>query len=149
MPKVTIRKENAVIEISDLSLDEVKELAGLNGHSVSSKAKARAPKTAPLFHPSNGEPDYGGFYEALKERGRKFFAVLRQHPQGITGEALAEKLGFSEPVQIGGLTGAGLSPWARTFNVDLHKLYVKERKKLDTGAYETTYKPGPEIAKLQ
>ena len=33
MPKVTIKRDNATIEISDLSFDQVKELAGLNAHA--------------------------------------------------------------------------------------------------------------------
>jgi len=147
MPKVTIKRDNETIEISDLSFDQVKELAGLNGHAPSTGAPWRPLKIKRLS--ASGEPDYKGFYQVLKERGQKFFAVLRQHPQGISGEALAEKLGFSEPVQIGGLTGAGLARWAKQFNVALDKLYEKERRKLDTGEWQTTYKPGSEISRLQ
>ena len=32
MPKVTIRRGDTIIEVSDLSIPEIVELAGLNGH---------------------------------------------------------------------------------------------------------------------
>jgi len=152
MPKVTIKRDNATFEISDLSLDQIKELAGLNGHMPSGKARRnRSPKndSSYLFHVTNGEPDYKRFSLLIGEKGRKFFAILRQNPNGISGEFLAEKLEFSEPNQIGGLTGANLGRRAKQFNIDLSLLYLKDRQKLDTGAWRTTYKPGPEIAKIQ
>jgi len=155
MPKITIKRDNATIEISDLTLDQIKELAGLNGHSPghspSTKARrTRSSKADPyLFRVSGGDPDYKHFSQLIGEKGKKFFAILRQNPTGISGEVLAEKLEFSEPNQIGGLTGANLGRRAKQFNIDLSLLYVKDRQKLDTGEWRTTYRPGPEIARIQ
>lgn len=148
MPHVTIKRDNATIEISDLSLEQIKELAGLNGSSPQVRRRGRPPKTTYLF-PANNEPDYKHFLREIGERGRKFFAILKQNPNGISGESLAEKLGFTEPNQIGGLAGANLARHAKRFNIDLSVLYNREREKLDTGEWRTTYKPGPGIAILQ
>ena len=149
MPKVTIKRNDTTIEISDLDLEQIKELAGLNGHAPRTQARVPRPPRAASLLTAVGEPDYRAFYRDIGERGKKFFAILRQNPNGISGEVLAEKLDFSEPNQIGGLTGAGLGRRAREFNVNLSGLYIKEREKLDTGEWRSIYKPGPEIAKLQ
>lgn len=142
MPNVTIKRGDATFEISDLTFDQVKELAGLNGHGSKVQTKPT------ILRSRNDEPDYKAFFNAIGDRGRKFFAVLRQNQGGVTGEDLAEKIGFNNPIQIGGLTGAGLARWAREFDVPLAKLYQKQRNKLETGAWQTTYKPGSEILRL-
>jgi len=148
MPKLTIKKNDTTFEISDLTLEQVKELAGLNGHAPSRRRSSQIIKpTATSYR--TGEPDYKGFYEEIGDRAKKFFAILRQYPNGVTGEVLAEKLGFSGPNQMGGLTGAGMGRPAKRFHVDVSQLYVKEREKLDTGEWRTTYKPGADMAKLQ
>jgi hypothetical protein len=154
MPKVTI-KPDGTKEISELTFEEVKELAGLNGHATNGHApsvptrRGRPRRTTSYVVPTSNEPDYKHFYRKIGERGRKFFAVLKQNPNGLSGEVFAEKIGFSTPSQIGGLAGANLKRHANQFNVDLTVLYVREREKLDTGEWRTTYKPGPEIAILQ
>lgn len=150
MPRVTIKKDNTTFEISDLTLEQVKELAGLNGHARSIRKRSPYVVSGTVsYQPPTSEPDYKGFYGEIGERAKKFFVILRQHPNGISGDVLAEKLGFSEPNQMGGLTGAGMGRPAKRFHVHVSQLYVKEREKLDTGEWRTTYKPGPEIAKLQ
>lgn len=152
MAKLVIRPDGTK-EISDVSIEEIKQLAGLNGHASHtddvSLVKNVRQKPASILATASREPDYEAFCKAIPDRGKNFFVVLRQNPQGISGESMAERLGFSEPNQIGGLTGASLARWAKEYNVRLTKLYVKERHKLDTGDWRTTYKPGPDIDKLQ
>jgi hypothetical protein len=148
MPKLTItRPDGQILEISDLSLEEIKELANLNGHAVSKRSGARAQRSAGL-PPKDTEPNYKGFYDALADNPKKFIAVLKQNPNGISADNLVEKMGLKNGNQIGGITGAGMARMAGNFSVNLKKVYLKERVFAD-GEGRTIYKPGKDIEKLQ
>jgi len=155
MATITIKKRDGeIIEISDveLSIQQIKELAGINGHTSangSQGASSRGPrKNEPTPLPLNdGRPDYAGFKAALSDRGRSFIEAVKRHPQGILADSLARMIGLENAVQIGGVTGGGLAKIAPQFNVELVKVYVVE-KKFTNGVRQTTYKPGQDSDKL-
>jgi hypothetical protein len=148
MPKLTItRQDGQILEISDLTLDQIKELANLNGHAVSKRAGVRAQRSVGL-PPKYAEPDYKGFFAALAENPKKFISVLKQNPNGISADNLVEKMGLKNGNQIGGITGAGMSRMAGSFNVNLKKIYLKE-KLFANGENRTIYKPGKDIDELK
>jgi|SRR5579859_2547027 len=149
MAKITIRKSDGeTLEISDiqLSLQEIKELAGFNGHVSSAGRRTR--KQAVSVRINDARPDYAGFKKALSESGKKFIDVLRQYPNGILSDAFAEKMGLNNAVQIGGITGGGMAKVAPRFHVDLINVYTVE-KKFENGTRTTTYKPGRDLALVQ
>src|SRR4051794_20791395 len=103
MPKVLIRREGGhTIEISDLTFEQVKELAGVNGHAPQAAAPAPAPRVRRRIK-TNGvvvetnEPDIHGFVASLPDRGRLFIAALREHPDGIDADALTGMLKLNNP----------------------------------------------------
>lgn len=149
MPKMTITKaDGQVIEISDLSFDQIKELAGLNGHvSSGNSLRAKKKEAAPLlgFTPAPRVNDYAGFKKALTDKARKFFRVLHDNPNGISSDRLAEALGFERGSQIGGMTGGGIVKIAATFGVDVKTLYRHEAKFSMAEGRRVTYYPGPNI----
>jgi len=148
--KVTITtKTGETLEISGLSLQEIKDLAGLNGHASTNVRAPRATSNGsktPLSRPT--EPDYHGFFIALSEKGKKFIQVLQQHPNGVNADAMAEHMGFQSATQIGGTTGGGMSRLAPKFGVDLDNVYIPDVS-FASGLRRTVYKPGRDIAKVQ
>jgi hypothetical protein len=149
MPKMTITKtDGQVIEISDLSLDQIKELAGLNGHAGNGNfARSKKKETSALsgFTPTQRVNDYAGFKKQLTDKARKFFKVLRDNSSGITSDHLAEQVGFSGGSQIGGMVGGGLSKLARKCGVDLTALYRHEATFSKEQGRVVMYYPGPSI----
>lgn len=148
MAKIVITSKNGqTVEISDVQLNvqEIKELAGLNGH----RSRENGSRRVRTFTATNiaEAPNYKAFGEALSEKGRKFVSVLRQYPNGISADEFAEKLGLQNSVQIGGVTGGGLSKLAGRFHVDLTTIY-KVEKKFENGTRRTLFKPGKNIEKV-
>lgn len=146
MAKVTItEKGGRIIEVSDMSIADVKELLSLNGngsvnHTSSKRGDIRTRSLS--FH--SDKPDYASFKKALTEKASKFFQVLRENPNGITSEKLAEKLGFQSGSQIGGMAGGGITKIAARFGVDVSGLY-KVTVKFGTNGRIVTYQAGPNI----
>lgn len=131
MPKVVIKREGLEIE-ADLTLDEIKNLAGL-----SSEQKAAAPeaqRASNVVTPIRGRqgaapkaaPDFASFWIDISPRAQKFMKIVRQYPNGIDARELAPKLDFSNPAQIGGLTGPGLSKVARRHGIKIADIYRSE-----------------------
>jgi hypothetical protein len=148
MAKIVItNKGGQTVEISDvqLTVQEIKELAGLNGHGRG--ADANVVRRVRRFPRIEENPNYEAFGEALSDKGRKFVEVLRQHPNGISADELAEKLGLHSAVQIGGVTGGGLSKLAGRFNVGLNTIYIVE-KRFENGTRRTLFRPGKNIEKV-
>jgi hypothetical protein len=127
-----------VIEVPEMTVENLKELIGTNGH-ISAGANV---------HRATSGPDYDGLKKSLSENARKFLRILRDNPSGINADNLAEKLGFKSGTQIGGMTGGGISKNANKFHVELTDIYAIEVSQ-QNGQRVTTYKPGKEIAKLQ
>jgi hypothetical protein len=125
MAKMVIHREGGqTIEISDLTLDEVKELAGLNGHSAS--AHPAAPSLPKKIAVRASDSDVDGFMAALTDRAKTFISILQQHPQGIEANSLAPLLGLNDPRQIGGFTGGGLAKIAKRFKIKMNDIYKSE-----------------------
>jgi len=119
MAKVLIHREGGqTIEISDLTFEQVKELAGLNGPAPIAPAP---PQSIRVDKP---EPDWAGFTAKLSIRGKSFLGALANHPQGIDAYALAPLLGLNDPRQIGGYTGGGLAKIAKQFNIKMRDIYT-------------------------
>jgi hypothetical protein len=105
MPKVSITRPDGVVIQADVSFEEFKELAGLNGHkretpSIEPPAKRRGRPPA-----ASKDRDVHGFLKSISPRVKTFISVLKANPDGIEGNDLAPQLGFQNANQIGGLTG--------------------------------------------
>ncbi|HKI11323.1 MAG TPA: hypothetical protein VKA02_04360 [Candidatus Acidoferrum sp.] len=153
MPKantktVVLTTSTGTMEVSGLTLQEVKELAGLNGHANPATRGVRATVRRAVTRHSTGEPDFIGFKQNLSVLAKKFLDVLRLNPNGIRAETLAEKMGVKSTTQIGGITGGGMSRLAKRFDVDLDDVYSRETS-FEGTERRTIYKPGKDIAKLQ
>ncbi|HEV3278745.1 MAG TPA: hypothetical protein VG860_18145 [Terriglobia bacterium] len=154
MPTVVIRRgEGEVIEVKDLSVDQVKDLLGMNGHvPAKPQLSTRRLKPEPLdfdLGPSEvSGPDYKGFHKAISDKGREFFKVLKQHPSGISSETLAPLLGFNGGNQIGGLAGGSLGKLAYRFGIKIKRLYTSDVK-FENGVRSRMYRPGKDIGELQ
>ena len=122
MPKISITRPDGVTIQADLSFDEFKEVAGINGHK--STSPVLSPPAARRGRPPAAEKhaDIPGFIAALNDRAKKFISILKQHPKGIEARALALELGFAGPSQIGGLTGP-FSRVAGSHGIDVGDLY--------------------------
>jgi len=139
--KITER-DGRVIEVSDVSFEEIKQLVtpNTNGHALTFPAYAPTPET-------NGRPDYARFKAALSDHAKKFLSVLHTHPSGINADRLCEALGFASGNQIGGVTGGGIGKLVARFHINIADLYTVEKKRED-GSRVVVYKPGREIEKV-
>jgi hypothetical protein len=144
--KVTITPEGTVIE--GLTLQEIKDLVGLNGHT---NIGVRAPRASSVKSStsriSNGEPDYVGFRKALTDKGKKFIDALKLNPNGILADDLAAKMGYQNATQIAGTAGGGMSRTAPRFGVDLDNVYTRDTT-FKNGVRQTLYKPGKDITRI-
>ena len=144
--KITER-DGRIFEVSEISFDEVRELVRPNGNGYA-KPPAKAPK-----HSDGGmfsvdrKPQYTKFKQALSGHTKKFIEILHQSTNGISGDMLAEKLGFKSTNQIGGVTGGGIGKLAPKFNIKLDTIYTKEVTR-QNGSRVVIYKPGPDIEKV-
>lgn len=149
--KIT-EKDGRVIEVSDLSFSELRELLRFNGNvngneHANAQTTASVAQSSDLKFPSERKPEYSKFKYGLSVHAEKFVSILHQNPGGISADSLAEKLGFKSTNQIGGVTGGGLSKLAKTFHVDLGAIYIKEVTRKD-GQRVVIYTPGREIEKV-
>jgi hypothetical protein len=143
--KIT-EKDGRVIEVSDLSFDEVRDLLRLNGNGHS-QAVTTPITVAHHQVKFTAEPEYAKFEIGLSDYARKFISVLHQNQAGISADLLAEKMGLKTTAQIGGVTGGGLSKLAKEFNIDLDDIYLKQVLRVN-GQRIVMYKPGKEIEKV-
>jgi hypothetical protein len=142
MAKMVIYREGGqTIEISDLTLDEVKELAGLNGHATVTPV---LPEKKVEMRVATLEPDVEGFLAALSDRARSFIGILKKHPEGIEANTLAPLLGLNDPRQIGGFTGGGLAKIAKKFRIKMKDIY-KSEVTFPNGKRTRTFYPGKVI----
>jgi hypothetical protein len=144
MANVKITKSDGqVIEVSDLSFEQVKEIVGLNGHAPTHNVGQR--NAAP--NSSDSSPDYEAFKELLTDKAKKFFQILRDNPNGISADHLAEKLGFSSSSQIGGMTGGGIGKVAPKHDIKPQWLYLTDVRR-ENGRRVVVYKPGKDISRV-
>ncbi|MFZ0802213.1 MAG: hypothetical protein WBQ09_06100 [Terriglobales bacterium] len=140
MPKVVIHREGGdSIEISDLTFEEVKELAGVNGHRHTVLLpRRRRIATAAIETEDN---DVHGFLSNLSDRGRSFISALRNHPNGVEANDLAPLLKLNDPRQIGGFTGGGLAKIAKKYRIDMRDIY-KSNVTFPEGKRRRMFYPG-------
>lgn len=124
MPTVVIHREDGqTIEISELTFEQVKELAGVDGHGAVAprRTKKRVTPIGTIIETSG--PDIHGFISELTERGRLFIKALRDNPSGVEANDLAAFLKLNDPRQIGGFTGGGLAKMAKKFGIKMRDIY--------------------------
>jgi hypothetical protein len=132
MPKVVIHREGGQkIEISDLTFEQVKELAGVNGYAPKPTTtplppRRRATSSGTIVAASG--PDVHGFTANITDRARLFIAALREHPDGVDSDAMTGFLQLNDPKQIGGFTGGGLSKFAKKYGIRMEDIYKTEIK---------------------
>ncbi len=149
MAKVTIRRGDATIE-AELSVSELRELAGLNGHGQLRERHSGQPEqTSP---PSGG--DYEDqtldlFFRGLSDVGRRFLHFVKAAgTDGIAAEDLVAKMGLENRYQIGGLAGGGLGKNAKRLGIDRNDLYLKEISS-ENGVRTVIFKPGKVLERLK
>jgi hypothetical protein len=148
MPKLVVTKPTGErFEISDLSLSDIKELAGLNGHG-NGNLIAPSRSSVEMRAVRVGPADYREFFKALTPKAKKFVAILRDNSQGISADNLAEKLGFKSGAQIGGLAGGGMGKSAKKHGVDLSQVYRREVSS-ENGVRQVLYFPGKDIGEIK
>src|SRR5258708_9814566 len=115
MAHVIVRNGTTEFEIHDLTVDEIKQLIGVNGYGqhapstpVAMVSTQRTTPAAPVVV-TNPLQDFHGFLSSLSDRGQIFVTELRKHPEGIEANAFTWKLGYKASRPIGGLTGACLA----------------------------------------
>lgn len=132
MAKVIIRKSGATIE-AELSVAELKELAGLNGHHGSGETGQAA---LPL------DSNYKAFFNALSEQGRRFLHFVKAAgSKGVSAENVAQQLGLKNRYALGGVAGGSLGKQAKNFGIDRDDVYVKEVDS-ENGVRTVIFKPG-------
>lgn len=148
MAKLVLTKPTGErFEISDLSLSDIKELAGLNGHS-NGRTLADVPRSSVTDVLRLGPPDYRGFFKALTPKAKKFLTILRDNSAGVPADTLAERLGFKSSAQIGGLAGGGMGKSAKKYGVELSQVYRREISS-ENGVRQILYFPGKDIGEIK
>jgi hypothetical protein len=123
---VTVQKGDTEFQIHDLTLEQVKELIGVNGYGshIAKQSNPALSAAQPSFLTRTS--DFTGFLKDVSDRGRLFLNTLQHHPNGIDSNTLAGKLGFQDARQIGGLTGAGITRVAKKHGVKIKDIYRSE-----------------------
>jgi hypothetical protein len=143
---VVIKRANGdTIEISDLTLSDVKELFGLEERQKEQRPQVVARETASVSH---FEPDYAAFFGSLTPKGKKFIEILAESGEGLSAEELASRIGFKSTASIGGLAGGGLAKSAEKYGVNLDAVYVRDVLLAPDGEKIVVYKPGKAIHEL-
>jgi hypothetical protein len=151
MANVKIHEPNGrMIEISDISIEELKQLVSTNGH-VNSNGHVRSTSqhTSKVKFNLNSErePDYPAFRANLSDRAKTFLHILRTHPDGISADSLSELMHFKSSTQIGGVTGGGISKLISRFHIADRQIYTKEVLR-ENGMRKVIFRPGPAIEKV-
>jgi len=151
MPNVVIKRGSDVFEVTDLTLDQVRDLLGMNGHQRAATGETISRTKAAVVDSDSAigdSPDYRTFYGSLSDKAKKFFEILRQHPNGIESQPLAAQLGFRSGNQVGGVAGGGVAKLAKKFGIKMKHLYSSEVT-FENGVRARTYKPGKDIGELK
>jgi len=141
MAKMVITKPNGErFEISDLSISDIRSLAGLE--NTPSKSNGASGRT--LYTSDSDVVNYSGFFRALTPVGKKLIKVLRENPSGIDAEDVVKALGFETASQIGGLVGGGWGKTGPKYGVNLDNVY-RRTVSHESGVRKVTYFPGKDI----
>lgn len=140
MAKVIIRRGDATIE-AELSLKELQELAGFNGHKTVEPVLSQ--------HQQESKHDFGSLEEkvkafsgALSAKGRAFLGFVKvSGPDGISAEGMAHNMGLESRYQIGGVTGGGVSKVAERYGLRAEDFYEKVVGSKN-GVRTVIFKPG-------
>ena|SRR5580658_4594254 len=142
MARVTIQRPGNITINAEMSIDELKEFMGMNGNGP-------APVTQETRNTGRGSVDnhdtvsFEQFYEGLADRSRRFVdAVFAAGPSGIESTDLAKVLGFTQPRQIGGLTGGGLAKSAKKAGLTTSDIYATGYTSTN-GKDQRVFYPGP------
>jgi hypothetical protein len=146
MADLKITNNRGTFEITNLSVDDLEKIIGLNGHNGNSTPSTPSKLTPPPRY-SNDDPDYAAFKRKLSGKAKQFIVILSQNPNGISADHLANQLGFTSGVQLGGMAGGGLAKHAVGNNVDLDTVYTRE-KVFTNGQRRVIYRPGKDLSKL-
>jgi len=130
---------NGSIVETELEFGQLKELLGVNGHATPGRLQSFPLESVDFF-----APQYNDFKKCLTPKAKQFLAILKQNPNGISADHIAERLGFTAPVQIGGMAGGGMKKWANKYHVDLANLYKREIR-FEDGERKVIYRPGKDI----
>jgi hypothetical protein len=142
--KATFKLPNGGMVETDLTFDQLKELIGINGHTLPTRILSARPEIVPLEESSEFLPEYDKFKKNLTQKAKQFLSILRQNPNGISADHIAERLGFNTPVQIGGMAGGGMGKLAKKFHVEMENVYTREIK-FESGDRIVIYRPGKDI----
>jgi hypothetical protein len=143
MADLKFTNDKGMFEITNLSLEDLQKIIGLNGHDRNRTSTKLTPP--PRF--STDDPDYAGFKRKLTGKAKEFITILARNANGISADNLASQLGFTSGVQLGGMAGGGLAKHALDCNIDLDNVYLRE-KKFVNGERRVLYKPGKDLNKL-
>lgn len=140
MARVMIQQGDATIE-AELSVTELIELAGLNGHKKVESVTPRHQEESMLESASSTERA-SAFFKALSERGRAFLHFVKAAGAGgVSAEGVAQNMGLKNRYQIGGITGGGLSKSAKRFGFKVEDFY-KKIVDSQNGVRTVVFKPG-------
>ena len=140
MPKVTIKRGGATIE-TELTVAELKELAGLNGHK-GPKFFPRYPESAPSSDQNSERESATAFFADLSEQGRQFLGFVKAAGrEGLSAEGAVTNMKLPSRYSIGGLTGGGLSKLANKHGLNIRDIYKKESSSIN-GVRTVLFKPG-------
>lgn len=146
MPRIFWERNGQKME-AEVSLAEFKDLIGdAPSASANQAPPQRASQAAPVVKMTI-EGSIRDFLQACTDRARELFRMLRNHPEGIEAHSLAAHLGFSNPSQIGGLVGGGVSKRADKMGVRLGDLYYK-RITHPQGVRTVTFYPGKRLLQV-
>ncbi len=158
MPKVIIRRGDGVSLEADVSFEELKELASLNGHKA-----IQTQHTQPELFSQSAEPrrrrqrrgrpqprhgDFDAFYQHLSSRAKDFLNTVRKHPNGIEAAQLGPILGFTKATQIGGLTGPGIVKSAAAYGIRAEDLY-RSVVTFPNGVRQRMFYPGRLLSEIE
>ena len=148
MPDLKFTNEKGqTFEITGISVEDISKLAGLNGHQRNGSSPIVEHTTSILSNRVRSTPDYTGFKNKLTAKARQFLQILSQNPNGISADHLATQLGFQSGVQLGGMAGGGMAKHADAFNIDLSRVYTREKLFIN-GVRRVVYKPGADASEL-
>jgi glutamate synthase domain-containing protein 2 len=141
MAKVTIKRGDATIE-AELSLTELMQLTGLNGHSGSRKGtESRISEESPVDENTRAA-SAETLFSALPERGRRFLHFVKMAGRaGISAEEIVSKMGLKSRYEIGGLSAGALSKQAKRYGFSIRELYKKDVASVN-GVRTVLFKPG-------
>lgn len=153
MPQVIVERDGVRVE-GDLSFEFIRELMGLstpNGHvstasqPVNGHSKAGTSAVPSSIPTLSAQESLNLFMREISDNGRTFISLLKESPMGIEANALAQKMGYTTPSQIGGLVGGGLAKIGKRLGVKMDKVYIKKIMNME-GKRTVMFYPGKMIS---